>query len=181
MRFPRVPSGRLRLVKGALILLQEIAGDEGEPGPLGWFGSGKRLQVGEALVPVGMVPGIGIGEEAAFRGRNRADCRPDPRRTAHPGRHGWRAADSGNPWAAIQKLLSNIRRRTSLLVLSVPFLLLLRIRLSCHVGPSERYKKLRKFERQANKTTPRFLRLVFLKRESQPRYILLFLRWSSKS
>lgn len=56
------------LVKGALILLQEIAGDEGEPGPLGRFGSGKRLQVGEALVPVGMVPGIGIGEEAAFRG-----------------------------------------------------------------------------------------------------------------
>ncbi len=68
MRFPRVPSGRLRLVKGALILLQEIAGDEGEPGPLGWFGSGKRLQVGEALAPVGMVLGIGIGEEAAFRG-----------------------------------------------------------------------------------------------------------------
>ena len=56
------------LVKGALILLQEIAGDEGEPGPLGWFGRGKRLQVGEALVPVGMVLGIGIGEEAAFRG-----------------------------------------------------------------------------------------------------------------
>lgn len=55
MRFPRVPSGRLRLVKGALILLQAIVGDEGEPGPLGALRPGLPFRDWNLPTPIATV------------------------------------------------------------------------------------------------------------------------------